>query len=97
VSTRCCCNLTQAATEGSSHPPSPVRRLDLFGWMGPGALLILLPKCPLCLAAYITLATGIGLSVAVATHLRMLLVILCGVSLLYFAGKCVLSFVSRTA
>lgn len=36
----------------------------------PGALLILLPKCPLCLAAWLTAATGIGITAPGATWLR---------------------------
>ncbi len=98
MSTRCCCNQTQAATEGSSHPSSLGRRsFDFFGWMGPGALLILLPKCPMCLAAYIALATGIGISASAATHLRMLLAILCVVSLAYFVTRWVRALWMRVA
>ncbi len=93
MSARSCCNLAKAATEGNSHPSSPVRRcFDSFGWMGPGALLILLPKCPMCLAAYIALATGIGISVSVAAQVRMLLVVLCVGSLVYFASRWVRRF-----
>jgi hypothetical protein len=36
----------------------------------PAALLVLLPKCPLCLAAWLTVATGIGFSPAGAAWLR---------------------------
>ncbi len=36
----------------------------------PGALLVLLPKCPLCLAAWLTVATGAGFSAAGAAWVR---------------------------
>ena len=40
----------------------------------PGAALVVLPKCPLCLAAWLTIVTGIGLPAAVAARLHGLLV-----------------------
>ncbi|HEY3456586.1 MAG TPA: hypothetical protein VGK64_18550 [Bryobacteraceae bacterium] len=40
----------------------------------PGAAVVLLPKCPLCLAAWLTAATGIGFSAAGATWARGALV-----------------------
>ena len=41
--------------------------------MLPGAVLLLLPKCQLCLVAWLTLATGIGIPVAAAGHVRGLI------------------------
>jgi ABC-type uncharacterized transport system permease subunit len=32
----------------------------------PGAILLVLPKCPLCLAVWLTVMTGIGVSTAAA-------------------------------
>ena len=40
----------------------------------PGALLLLLPKCPMCLAAWFTVATGVGVSAA--ARARGLIVVL---------------------
>jgi hypothetical protein len=42
----------------------------------PGALLVLLPKCPLCLAAWLTAATGVSFSAAGAAWLRGSMVLL---------------------
>ena len=58
--------------DARSSPPS------WRGWeLATGALSIgvwaLVPKCPLCLAAYMTLWTGIGLSFTQATYLRWML------------------------
>jgi hypothetical protein len=36
----------------------------------PGVVLVLLPKCPLCLAAWLTVATGLGVSAAGAAWVR---------------------------
>lgn len=55
-----------------SRVPAWFRRAGRFvSWIVPGAVLALMPKCPACLAAYIALGTGIGLSLPAAEHVRL--------------------------
>ena len=61
------------------------RLLSIAGLVAPSAILALIPKRPVCLAAYVAAWTGLGLSVSVATHLRTSLLIL-SVGLLTFVA-----------
>jgi hypothetical protein len=59
------------------------------GCVGSGALLVLLPKCPVCIAAYLALWTGAGAAMSVATHLRPMLAILFCATALLLVVRCV--------
>lgn len=69
--------------------------MDLIGWIVPGAVLALVPKCPMCFAAYIALWTGIGLSVSVAIYLRASLLIVCAGFILFLAARQTLRLIAR--
>ena len=43
----------------------------------PAAVLLFLPKCPMCLVAWLALSTGIGISAAGAAFLREGIVLAC--------------------
>ena len=74
-----CCD-----TAGERKTPTWVRRVrEIFAWALPGAALLLVPKCPACLAAHVALWTGLGLSLSAATYLRWVLLFLCLASLLF--------------
>ncbi len=53
----------------------------------PGLALLLLPKCPLCLAAWLTVATGLSFSAGGATWVRAGIVIVWVAGLMYLVWK----------
>jgi hypothetical protein len=64
--------------------PAWVRRVrEFIAWVLTGTILVLVPKCPACLAAHVTLWTGLGLSLSTATYVRWVLLFLCAASLLF--------------
>jgi hypothetical protein len=88
----CCCRSAAA----SSDSPAPLRRqnasfgrkaIELAGWLIPGTLLAFFPKCPLCVAGYVALATGLGMSLTVATYMRWTLLAFCFGSLAFMASR----------
>ena len=65
----------------------PRRCANVLGWIIPGVIMAMLPKCPMCLAAYIAIWSGVGISLSAATHLRMSLLVLSVGLALFMAAK----------
>ncbi len=55
--------------------------------MIPAVVLAAVPKCPACLAAYVAVWTGIGLSFSTASYLRTGMLMAGGVSLIFLAFR----------
>ena len=62
---------------------------EAAGWVTSAAMLAVMPKCPLCLAGYVALATGIGMTAATAWYVRTGLLVLCATSLALLALRLV--------
>ena len=66
-------------------PPFPHRIMRTIQWLVPSAVLLVLPKCPVCFAGWIAVTTGVGVSISAAGILRSVLLILCMLALSYLA------------
>ncbi len=85
---RSCCQTEMRADANVRRPASrPNRVSELAGWIAPSAALALLPKCPMCVAAYVTLVTGVGISLPTAKFLQAVLLALCVGSLVLIATR----------
>jgi hypothetical protein len=90
---RCCCRGGDSSPGASGAMPRNPGRASWFQrvvvgaeWAVPVATLIMIPKCPACVAAYVLLFTGIGLSWSAASTLRWALIVL---SVAVLMGLCV--------
>jgi hypothetical protein len=63
------------------------RGLDVAGHVVPAAVLVLLPKCPACIVAWLAVGAGIGMTMSTAAYLRTLLLIACVACLGYVAAR----------
>ena len=98
----CNCRNHLANTGGEGSIPSPPtpshhwlpQTIGLLEWILPTATLGLIPKCPMCVAAYIALGTGIGISASTAWYLRTSLITLCIMAISYLAARKVGSLIA---
>jgi hypothetical protein len=96
VNTCHCCQIKTQADDNARQPASRLRRgRRIAGWIVPSVTLALLPKCPACVAAYVALATGIGISLPTATYLRAMLVVLCAASLVFITARRLRGLIAR--
>lgn len=72
---------------GFSKNKSLRKMVNFVGALLSGLLIILIPKCPMCLAAYIAVGTGIGVSFTVAGYIKIMMIAICVVSFFYFVFK----------
>ena len=88
----CCCSDGDPAVPAVAAPVAtpiiiqrrwPRRGASLIQWALPIATLTLIPKCPACVAGYVLLFTGIGLSFSAAAAMRWALIALCIVALAF--------------
>lgn len=75
----CCHNAGDPVPTVAHVDPSPAvswprRAATLIQWALPITTLALIPKCPMCVAAYVLLFTGLGVSISTAATLRWLLI-----------------------
>jgi membrane protein implicated in regulation of membrane protease activity len=84
----CSCKAPAKGLAGAAGKAGPLRRgLHALGWLGPGAVLVLLPKCPVCMAGYIAVLTGLGVSLTTAAAVRFSLMVVCIAALAYLVVR----------
>jgi hypothetical protein len=74
-----CCNPANA----QKTTRATRRTREFMTWLLPSVALVFAPKCPACVAAYVALWTGLGMSFTAATYVRWFWLSLCIGSLLF--------------
>jgi hypothetical protein len=86
------CNLDPAPSSGAPNSSVGNRPTGLLRhawrsiqWLFPAMLLVLIPKCPMCVAAYVAMFSGIGITISTARWIQILMLMFCLTSLAYLA------------
>jgi len=91
---RCCHTHGDPAARATSAPTRirarwTRRTASLLQWAIPLTTLALIPKCPICLAGYIMLFTGAGVSFSAAATTRWVLIVLSITAITYLIVRAV--------
>jgi hypothetical protein len=83
------CNVDPAPERSAAKRPSALfrRARRSVQWLFPAALLVLMPKCPMCIVGYVALSTGIGITVSTARCIQVLMLAFCVIALAYLVVK----------
>ena len=85
---RCCQGAQPRAAIDRRPRGSWLRRVrESRGLIVPGVVLALMPKCPMCLAAYVALGTGFTMSYSSAHLLLRVLTAVCLATLAFCAAR----------
>lgn len=87
MNTRPCCHGTLREHDRPRPASTWWRGVQITAWIVPGTMLVLMPKCPVCIAMDVALFTGVGISVTSACNLRAALLILCVAALVRLSLK----------
>ena len=93
----CCCTDGDPANPPPSNATATRRVANFVEWALPITTLALIPKCPACVAAYVLLFTGVGLSFPAAAAVRWALIVLSFAALGYLLVRAVRRALARHA
>lgn len=94
-----CCSRGEEPRHAPPTSRSLARRgvVGLVQWAIPVTILALVPKCPACVAAYVLLFTGVGLSLPVAAAARWTLITLSLAAMAILLARALMRAASRQA
>ena len=94
----CCSSGADGIAAPRSFPRRWLRRIwAAVQWALPIAALALMPKCPGCVAAYVLLLTGAGISIAAASMLQTAVAWGCGLALVLLGARLLWKLRARRA
>ena len=98
----CACRRNVAVAQAAAGPTAagenrPLRRTrGAAAFALPSVALALVPKCPMCIAAWLAIGGGFGISITTAAHLRTAVVWLCWSALVLLAARVAMRFRTKS-